>query len=104
MTKYFTNTFSFLNVYKKPLIKSEIVTQMIYGESFKIVKKNKKWLSIKIKEDNYKGFIKKRKFKDFQKPTHKICSLQANVYQSSNNKKIINKLNFSSKIKITEKK
>ena len=51
MTKYFTNTFSLLNVYKKPLIKSEIVTQMIYGESFKILKKNKKWLSIKIKEE-----------------------------------------------------
>jgi len=104
MTRYLTNNFSIINLYKKPSVKSEIVTQMIYGESFKIVKKNKKWLSIKIKEDNYKGFIKERKFKDFEKSTHKVCSLQANVYQSSNNKKIINKLTFGSKIKITEKK
>jgi cell wall-associated NlpC family hydrolase len=104
MTKYFTNTFSLLNVYKKPLIKSEIVTQIIYGESFKIIKKNKKWLSIKIKEDNYKGFIKEKKFKAFIKPTHKVSNLQANVYQHPNKKKIINKLTFGSKIKIIEKK
>ena len=61
MTKYFTNTYSVLNVYKKPSKKTEIVTQIIYGESFKIIKKYKNWLSIAIKEDNYKGFIKKKK-------------------------------------------
>ena len=59
MTKYFTNNFSVINLYKKPSLKSEIVTQMIYGESFSITKnkKSKKWLKIKIKEDNYKGYI-----------------------------------------------
>ena len=52
MTKYFTNNFSVINLYKKPSLKSEIVTQMIYGESFSITKKSKKWIKIKIKEDN----------------------------------------------------
>ena len=51
MAKYFTNNFSIINLYKKPSLKSEIVTQMIYGESFSITKKSKKWLKIKIKED-----------------------------------------------------
>ena len=55
MTKYFTYNFSVINLYKKPLVKSEIVTQIIYGESFSILKKKNKWLKIKIKEDNYKG-------------------------------------------------
>ena len=36
MTKYLTNNFSILNLYKKPSIKSEIVTQMIFGDSFSI--------------------------------------------------------------------
>ena len=53
MAKYFTNTFSIINLYKKPSIKSEVVTQMIYGDSFSISQKNKKWLKIKIKEDKY---------------------------------------------------
>ena len=59
MTKYFTNIYPEINLYKKPSTKSEIVTQMIYGDSFSIFKKSKKWLKIKIKEDNYKGYIKK---------------------------------------------
>ena len=50
MTKYFTNNFSVINLYKRPSVKSELVTQMIYGESFSITKKLKKWLKIKIKE------------------------------------------------------
>ena len=50
MTKYFTNNFSVINLHKKPSVKSEIVTQMIYGESFSISKKSKKWLKIKIKD------------------------------------------------------
>ena len=35
---------------------------MIYGHSFSIIKKSKKWLKIKIKEDNYKGYINKKKY------------------------------------------
>ena len=104
MTKYFTNTYSVLNVYKKPSKKTEIVTQIIYGESFKIIKKYKNWLSIAIKEDNYKGFIKKKKFKEFIKPTHKVSNLKANVYQFPSKKKIIDKISFASKIKVIQKK
>ena len=59
MTKYFTNNFSITNLHKNLRSKSEIVTQMIYGDSFSISKKSKKWLKIKIKEDGYKGYIKK---------------------------------------------
>ena len=72
MTKYFTNNFSVINLHKKPSVKSEIVTQMIYGDSFSISKKSKKWLKIKILEDNYKGYIKNKKYSNFLKPTHKV--------------------------------
>ena len=61
MTKYFTNNFSIINLYKKPSVKSEVVTQMIYGDSFSISKKFKKWLKIKIKEDNYNGYVLNKK-------------------------------------------
>ena len=59
MTKYFTNNFAVINLYKKPSANSEVITQMIYGDSFSILKRANKWLKVKIKEDGYKGYVKK---------------------------------------------
>ena len=36
---------------------------MLYGEKFKIIKKTGDWWKIKLIEDKYIGFIKKKKFK-----------------------------------------
>ena len=104
MTKYFTNNFTVTNVYKKPKIKSEIVTQMIYGDSFSISKKSKKWLKIKIKEDGYIGYIKNRKFTEYFKPTHKVCILKSKVFRLPNKNKKIKELSFGSKIKVIDNK
>ena len=101
MTKYFTNNFSVINLYKKPSVKSEVVTQMIYGESFSIYKKSKKWLKIKIKEDNYKGYILNKKYSNFLKPTHKVISLKAKIFKFPNKIKK-NEITFGSKIKVIE--
>lgn len=103
MTKYFTNTFSVINLYKKPSIKSEVVTQMLYGDSFSVSKKTQKWLKIKIKEDNYKGYIRRKNFSHYMKPTHKVNILKSKIYNHPNKKKI-NELSFGSKIKITNSK
>ena len=84
MTKYFTNIYPEINLYKKPSTTSEIVTQMIYGDSFSIYKKSKKWLKIKIKEDNYKGYVKNRKYSFFLKPTHKVNCLKAQIFKFPN--------------------
>ena len=82
MTKYFTNNFSIINLYKKPTIKSEVTTQMIYGENFTISKKTKKWLKIKIKEDNYKGYIQNKKFKSrVFKTNTQSASFKSNSFQ-----------------------
>ena len=104
MIKYFTNNFSVINLQKKPSHKSEIVTQMIYGESFSILKKNNKWLKIKIKEDNYKGYIQRKNYQEYLKPSHKINKLKAEVYKSPNKKIKIYELTFGSKIRIIDKK
>ena len=102
MAKYFTNNFSVTNLYKKPSIKSEIVTQMIYGDSFLISRRSKNWLKIKIKEDGYSGFIKNRKFSKFLKPTHKVHVLKSIVYKNSNKSIKINEISFGSKLKVIE--
>ena len=101
MTKYFTNNFSIINLYKKPSIKSEVVTQMIYGESFSVSKKSKKWLKIKIIEDGYKGYILKKKYSNFLRPTHKVIALKAKIFKFPNRIKK-NEITFGSKIKVIE--
>ena len=104
MAKYFTNNFTVINLHKKPSTKSEVVTQMIYGDSFSISKKSRKWLKVKIKEDSYKGFILNKKFSNFVKPTHKINILKAKIYKFPNKQKKTNELSFGSKIKVIDKK
>ena len=58
MNKILSNNYSIINLYKKSSHKSEIVTQMIYGEGFEIISKSKKWIKIKIKEDKYVGYVR----------------------------------------------
>jgi cell wall-associated NlpC family hydrolase len=77
---------------------------MIYGDSFSISKKSKKWLKIKIKEDGYIGFIKNKKFPEFLKPTHKVSILKSNVFKNPNKREKISEISFGSKIKVTENK
>ena len=101
MSKYFTNNFSVINLHKRPSVKSEIVTQMIYGDSFSISKKSKKWLKIKIKEDNYKGYIRNKKYSKYLKPTHKVNTLKTKIFKLPN--KIKKKeISFGSKIKVID--
>ncbi len=56
------NNLPILNVYKKKTIKSEVVTQLLYGDTFKKLKKTKSWIKIKNNSDNYKGYIKYKNF------------------------------------------
>ena len=96
---------SVINVYKKNNIKSEVVTQLLYGDTFKKIKKKGPWIKIKNDLDHYKGFIKNNKFPSNQKDTHKIYKLYANLYSKPSLKsKIRKKLSFGSKIKVTKKK
>ena len=94
---------SVINVYNKKNTKSKVVTQLLYGDTFKKLKKNGSWIKIKNDSDNYKGFIKKRLFFTKQKHTHKVCNLSTKLY-SKPNTIIKKKLSFGSKIRVLQKK
>ena len=90
-----------LNVYKKKTKKSQVVTQLLYGDTFKKLGGKNSWIKIKNNSDGYIGYIKNRKFSKNYKNTHKVSVLQSNLYLKANNKnKIKKKLSFGSKIKI----
>ena len=104
MSKFYTNNYSDINLYRKKSSKSEVMTQMIYGDNFSAIKKSNKWWKIKIKEDGYIGFVKKKNFIKSVKPTHKVSKLSAKIYKKPNFKKPSGKLTFGTKIKFEEKK
>ena len=89
------------NIYKRPNIDSEVTSQILYGEKFKIISKNKDWIKIKVLFDNYTGYIKNKDYIKNHKPTHKIFTLKANIY---NKQKIKTKyfLPFASRITIIQ--
>ena len=47
MKKYYSNNFSNTKVFKKMSTDSEMVTQMIYGDSFSVIKKKMSGLKLK---------------------------------------------------------
>ena len=76
---YFIDNYS--NIYKKPSKLSEVTSQIIYGEKFKILAKNKSWIKIKTLFDNYKGFIKNTKYVNKFSPNYKVSSLRARIFK-----------------------
>jgi len=76
---YFINNFS--NIYKRPSKSSEVTSQIIYGEKFKILSKNKNWIKIQLLFDNYKGFIINSKYLEKFSPNYKVISLKARIFK-----------------------
>ena len=72
------------NIYKKPFKISEVTSQILYGEKFIILSKNKKWIKIKTSFDNYIGYIKNREYTDNHNPTHKVSNLKTEIYKKPN--------------------
>ena len=80
------NNYPVIDIFEKPNHYSKISSQMLYGEQFQILYRKKNWLKIKTNYDNYKGFIKSKKFLNNFKPKYKISSLRSNIFIKKNNK------------------
>ena len=72
---------NFTNIYSKPSKSSEVASQIIYGEKFKILSRNKEWLKIKTLFDNYVGYIKNRQYIRKIKPNYKVSNLKAKIFK-----------------------
>jgi cell wall-associated NlpC family hydrolase len=92
---YFTGSFS--NIYKKSSKFSEVTSQILYGEKFKILSKNKNWIKIKSNFDNYTGYIQNKNFSKEFNANYKVSSLKANISNKFNKKTKIF-LPFGSKV------
>ena len=105
MKSNFGNNSPVLNLYNKSNLKSKIDTQLLYGDNFRVIKKNKRWRKIIITKDGYKGFIKNKKFPYPIKANFKVFILKANLYSKPSIKYKTSKyLSFNSRLNIIEKK
>ena len=106
MKNNFLLNFNYLSIYKFPSEKSEIVSQIIYGEKFKILSSTKKWLKINNSFDNYVGYIKYNNYIKKFNPTHKVFELKTKIFKKPFNKKKYETkkfLSFASKVSIIQK-
>ena len=93
------------NIFAAQSSNSEVLSQILYGEEFRILTRTKNWVKIKTKYDNYVGFIKKNKFYRKFKPERKIYKLKTKIFKKKNGKFFsLNKyLYFGSGISIINK-
>ena len=97
----------YINLYDRPSSNSKIGSQILYGEKFKILKKEKNFFKVKTKYDNYIGYIKTTKYLGRFVETHKVSVLKSRIFiYPKNLKKFKSKsfLSFSSKIQVLKKK
>ena len=85
------------NIYKKPSKKSEITSQILYGEKIRILKIKNRWLRIRTYNDNYSGYIKNEKLKKGLKIIFKTNKSKTRIF-SQNKKK--NFLPFNSRLPV----
>lgn len=50
--------------------KSELVSQVIYGDIFKVIEQRKKWSKIRIAFDNYEGWIDNKQYTELSKDNY----------------------------------
>ena len=93
------------NIYLKPDSNSETISQILYGEKFKILSKKKNWLKIKTQFDNYEGYISNANFSRKFKPTNKIYKLNSRIFKKKGSSflQTNNFLFFGSRVSIKEK-
>ena len=83
---FFNNSLGNINL--KPNSKSEVTSQILYGEKFKILSEKQNWIKIKTYYDNYIGYIRKKKYLQKFNPSKKIFKLKSRIYERKNKKLI----------------
>ena len=60
--------------------KSEMVTQLLFGEHFTILEKHKNWCKIKIFSDGYEGFLDNKQFEEITEDYFTKLSTSEPIY------------------------
>uniref|UniRef100_A0A0N4ZZT9 SH3_16 domain-containing protein n=1 Tax=Parastrongyloides trichosuri TaxID=131310 RepID=A0A0N4ZZT9_PARTI len=64
----------------EPSDRSELVTQVLFGETFTILEKKEKWSRISLTEDSYEGWIDNKQFTEITEDQFKKIQESAKFY------------------------
>jgi len=64
----------------EPSDKSELVSQLLYGDHFKILSQQKLWCKIRVAFDGYEGWIDKKQFFEISKAQFKLIDSEPPKY------------------------
>ncbi len=59
--------------------RSEMTSQVLYGEVFKIIESRKSWSKIRLAHDGYEGWFDNKQFKEIDKDSYHNLSVKENV-------------------------
>lgn len=62
--------------------RSEIVSQVLFGEHFEVLEQNKQWTKIKLQYDNYEGWVDTKQFQNITKAQFNTLSEEPIVLNS----------------------
>lgn len=92
MSIFGISTLSIIPVRAEPSDKSEMVTQILFGETYQILEESEKWLKIKINFDSYQGWIDKiqhtsvndKYYNEYQNQTHSLLFRYSTIVSQNN--------------------
>ncbi len=62
--------------------RSEIVSQLLFGEHFEILESNRQWSRVRLAYDNYEGFIDTKQFEPISQNAFELLSAEAEILNS----------------------
>ncbi len=66
----------------EPTDTCELVSQVLYGEYFKVLERRKKWSKIRLQFDKYEGWIDNKQYKKVSENDYKSLSKQKDIYSN----------------------
>ena len=91
MKKFGVCELSVIPVRKSPVSKSEMVTQLLYGEIFTIINFEEKWSEICNTHDNYTGWINNTQIRFIERSTYNSLKKNKAIYSLDINGSVTNK-------------
>ena len=71
---------SVISLRLEPLHTSEMTSQILFGEHFKILEKRKNWSKIRLAFDTYEGFIDNKQFEEISEELYHQLSIEEKKY------------------------
>lgn len=82
MPEYGICSLSFIAVRKEPSYRSEMVTQLVFGDEYEILGYEKRWAKIRITFDGYEGFIAINQLHKVSENYYEAYRIQPRTYSS----------------------